>query len=304
MRVAVMASPTFRALARLPQGGGVEFVVARDLDEFRRSVRNADAALIAPRYGSALRDVWADLATVRWIHALGAGVETFPFDLLRQSDIVLTNSRGVYADALAEFVIAAIFWFARDLRRLFENQAAHLWQPYEVGRVEGATVGIIGYGGIGRAVGRRAEALGMRVMARGHRDGPPPEELIPASDYLVISTPLTPETERLIDAGRIAWMRPSAVLINVSRGPIVDENALIDALRGRRIRGAALDVFENEPLPPDHPLWSLDNVLISPHNADRTADSHDRAMDLFLRNLSHFRRGEPLENVVDFSRQY
>lgn len=160
-------------------------------------------------------------------------------------------------------------------------------------------MGIIGYGAVGRAVARRAEAFATRVLTLRRHEGMALDELIPSSDYLVLSAALTPETRGLIDAKRIASMRPTAVLINVSRGTVVDEAALIEALRSRRIRGAALDVFEVEPLPPAHPLWTLDNVLISPHTADHAADSHARAIDLFLGNLERFQKGEPLANVVD-----
>src|SRR5207244_7285812 len=219
---------------------------------------DADVILLAPRYGSTLRDAWSTLKHVRWIHSLGAGIETFPFDLLRTSDVIVTNSRGVYADGLAEFVIAAMLWFAKDFARLRKNQSAHVWEPYTVERLEGATAGIIGYGHTGRAIGRRAEALGMRVMWSRRRGGTPIDELITASDYVVLSTPLTPATRHLINASRIAAMRPSAVLINVSRGAVVDEAALIDALASRRIKGAALDVLEIAPLPPSHPLWAFE----------------------------------------------
>jgi len=299
MRIVVMASPSFEALGRLPRDRGVEFLIAHDPDSFRRLLPGAEVALIAPRYGALIRDAWPDMGGIRWIHALGAGVEHFPFDLLRRRDIVVTNSRGVYAEALAEFVIAAMLWFAKDLRRLLQNQNARRWEPYTVHRLEGATVGIIGYGAVGRAVARRAEAFATRVLTLRRHEGMALDELIPSSDYLVLSAALTPETRGLIDAKRIASMRPTAVLINVSRGTVVDEAALIEALRSRRIRGAALDVFEVEPLPPAHPLWTLDNVLISPHTADHAADSHARAIDLFLGNLERFQKGEPLANVVD-----
>ena len=256
---------------------------------------------IAPRYGEQLREFWVDLRSVRWLHSFGAGVDTLPFDLLRKSGITVTNSRGIYADGLAEFVIAAILWFAKDLRRAVESQEAHRWEPFTVERIEGKSIGIVGYGGIGRAIGRRAEAMGMRVVP-ARRNAPAPEAF--EADYVVLSVPLTPETRNLMSAERIAKMKPTSVLINVCRGAVVDEQALVEALRNRRIRGAALDVFQTEPLPPNHPLWSLDNVLISPHSADRTPDSHDRALELFLRNLAHFARGETLENIVDPEREY
>jgi phosphoglycerate dehydrogenase-like enzyme len=290
MRIVVAADPSFAALQVL-RDSGIDFVVSTEPETLRES----EVILIKPRYGSLLRGI--DAPRLRWIHALGAGVETLPLDELRKSDVIVTNSRGIYADALAEFAIAAILWFAKDLRRLVRNQEARIWEPYTVERIEGQTIGIIGYGGIGRAVGRRAEAMGMRVIAVRRRSGDLNEAL--TADYVVLSTPLTPETRHLIDASRIARMKASAVLINICRGPVVDETALIDALRSERIRGAALDVFETEPLPPAHPLWTFDNVLISPHTADHASDSHERAMRFFLRNLERFWRKESLENVVD-----
>lgn len=303
IRIVAIAADSFAPLDTLRQQSQVGLSVGQDAAALRNAIGAAGVIVLAPRYGDVLRELWPEAKRVRWIHSLGAGVETLPFDLLRKSDVVVTNSRGLYADALAEFAIAAMLWFAKDLRRLMRNQDARLWEPFTVHRLEGSTVGIVGYGGIGRAVARRAEALGMKT-ATVRRHAGDLDEVIAAADYLVLSTPLTPETRGLINAERIARMRPTSVLINVSRGTVVDEAALVHALREKRIRGAALDVFETEPLPPDHPLWSLENVLISPHGADKTSDSHDRAMTLFLHNLERFRRSEALENVVDKRREY
>lgn len=289
MRLVVVAKPTFRALPLLREAG-IEFVTTNDPE----GLRQAEVILLSPRYGSILRGL--DAPHLRWIHALAAGVDTFPFDELRKRDVIVTNSRGIYADGLAEFVIAAMMWFAKDLSRLARNQAGHRWEPYAVQRLEGRTAGVIGFGGTGKAVARRAEALGMRIVVSSRRAADPAAF---EADYVVLCVPLTDETRGLMSAERIAKMASHSVLINVSRGEVVDEEALVEALRARRIRGAALDVFTSEPLPPGHPLWSLENVLISPHTADRTEDSHDRAMRFFLRNLERFRRGEPLENVVD-----
>jgi phosphoglycerate dehydrogenase-like enzyme len=208
---------------------------------------------------------------------------------------------------MPEFAVAAMLWFARDLRRLIRNQEQRRWEPYTVDRLEGQTAGIIGYGGIGHAVGRRAAALGMHVLGVRRRQelgDPTIEEVIAQSDYLVLCAPLTPRTYRLLSRERIAAMKPTAVVINIGRGSTVDEEALLDALRSRRIRGAALDVFETEPLAPEHPFWTLDNVLISPHTADHTADSHHRAMQFFIENLRRFRADESLENVVDKLERY
>lgn len=292
-RLAVIAPPDFRALALLRDAG----------ISFSEDATSADALLVSPRLLSKLRDVLADAKHVRWIHTLGAGVDTLPFDLLRNRDIVVTNSRGLYGDGLAEFVIASMLFFAKRLRKLMRNQDAHRWEPFEVEWLAGKTIGVIGFGGIGQAIGRRADAMGMRVLPVSRHAGDV-DEVIAQSDYIALATPLTPHTRNLISAQRIARMKSNAVLINVSRGAIVDERALVDALRDKKIRGAALDVFETEPLPPDHPLWSLDNVLISPHSADHTTDSHDRAMRFFIENWRRFERGAPLENVVDLDAQY
>jgi phosphoglycerate dehydrogenase-like enzyme len=308
VRLLVIAPPHFAPLDMLRrEAPEVELAIGTEADKLRRDAPTADAVLIAPRYASLLTELWRELGNVRWIHTLAAGVESLPFDLLRHSRIVVTNSRGLYADALGEFAIAAMLWFAKDLRRLVRNQEVRQWEPYDVTRLEGRTVGIIGYGGIGHAVGRRATALGMRlVTSRRRRElgDPTLEEVIAQSHYLVMSAPLTPSTYRLLSRERIALMRPDAVFINIGRGGTVDEAALVEALQNRRIRGAALDVFDTEPLPADHPLWRLDNVLLSPHTADHTDDAHLRAMKFFLENLRRFRADEPLENVVDKIEQY
>lgn len=307
MKLLALTPPGFAPLAQLAGDPDVEIVAGNDAAVLRRRLGGTDAVLLAPRYGSRISDLWLELRGVRWIHALGAGVETLPFDLLRRSEIVVTNSRGLYADALAEFALAAMLWFAKDLRRLVVNQQARLWAPFLVERLEGRTVGIVGYGGIGQAVGRRATALGMHVVPvrrRRETGDATLDEAVRRADYLVLSAPLTNATRGLMSRERLAAMRPDAVLVNIGRGALVDQSALFDLLRARRIRGAALDVFEIEPLPADDPLWQLDNVLLSPHSADQTADSHERAMAFFVENLARFRRGESLENVVDKGEGY
>jgi phosphoglycerate dehydrogenase-like enzyme len=282
MRIITLIAPTFRANA--------EGVVVHDLESLRRELPGAEVLVLSPRFGEMLREVELP-PTLRWIHSLGAGVEKLPFDLL--GDITVTNSRGIYADALAEWVMAAMLWFAK---RLGERRTK--WETRLVERLEGATVGIIGFGSTGRAVAERATAFKMKIVTARRGD---PIDM--TADYVVLSTPLTPETRGMINAERIAMMKPGAVLINVGRGEVVDEQALIAALQANRIR-AALDVFATEPLPPESPLWTLDNVLLSPHSADQTSDSHERSMTFFRENLERFRKGEPLQNVVDKSAGY
>jgi phosphoglycerate dehydrogenase-like enzyme len=251
---------------------------------------------------------------VEWVHSRSAGLDGVLFPELVESPVRLTNASGVFSESLGEFVVGAILYFAKDLRRMIRNQAAGAWEPFDIVEVSGQTVGIVGYGDIGRAVATRVHALGMRVLGV-KRHGPPaheadplaeriygPEglmEMISRSDYVVAAAPLTPETLGLIGEPEIAAMKPDAVLINVGRGPVIQEAALIRALSEKRIKGAALDVFETEPLPAGHPFYKLESVLLSPHCADHTPDWLDQAMRFFLAQFERFRKGEPLRNVVD-----
>jgi phosphoglycerate dehydrogenase-like enzyme len=255
---------------------------------------------------------------VRWIHSRSAGVEHLMFPAVTESPVPLTNARGVFSASLGEFVMAAVLFFAKDFPRMRRSQAARTWDPFDVDWAQGRTLGIVGYGDIGQACAQRARAFGMRIVAlrrnvEAARKDPLVDEAFPVdrrtelmahSDYVVVAAPLTPETRGLVGAAEIAAMKPSGVLINVGRGPIVDEAALVAALQERRIRGAALDVFTTEPLPSEHPFYGFDNVLLSPHCADNTPGWLEGAMGFFLENLQRFRDGQPLLNRVDKGRGY
>jgi phosphoglycerate dehydrogenase-like enzyme len=248
---------------------------------------------------------------VRWVHSRAAGLDNVLFPELVESQILLTNGRGVFSASLGEFVLAAILYFAKDFRRMVRNQTAAVWEPFDVNEICGQTVGILGYGDIGRAVASRVHAMGMRVLATKRHPGSTdplvehfykPEErreMIALCDYIVATAPLTEETRHMISDAEFAAMKPTAVVINVGRGPVIDEAALLRALTANRIKGAGLDVFEHEPLPAGHLLFKLDNVLLSPHCADHTADWQDLAMRLFLKQYGRFEKGEPLKNIVN-----
>jgi phosphoglycerate dehydrogenase-like enzyme len=206
-----------------------------------------------------------------------------------------------------------MLFFAKDLRRMLRNQEAGKWAPFDIEMLEGRTLGIVGYGEIGRATAELAHAFGMRVMAIRRRaslstDDPnldavyPPEQLedmLAAADYVVVAAPNTPETRGMIGEPELNYMKSSAVIINVGRGPVIVETALVQALENKRIRGAALDVFDHEPLPDGHPFYSCDNVLLSPHCADHTVGWVEMAVDLFIENFKLFEAGQPLKNIVD-----
>jgi phosphoglycerate dehydrogenase-like enzyme len=251
---------------------------------------------------------------VRWIHSRSAGLEQTLFPELIESDVILTNGSGVFSPSLGEFALAAILYFAKDFRRMIRNQMAGVWEQFDVTMVAGQTLGIVGYGSIGRALAGRARALEMNVLGLRRHAAQQPQgdsivdqiygseqrlEMLSQCDYIAMTAPLTEQTRGLIANAEFAVMKRNAVLINVGRGPTIDERAMIKALSENRIRGAALDVFDQEPLPQGHPFYSLENVLLSPHCADHTPDWLVKAMRFFLAQLERFRQGETLLNVVD-----
>jgi phosphoglycerate dehydrogenase-like enzyme len=314
----VLAKSTDPTLAVLePPPPGVRFVIGETADAFGGAPPPA-AIFVCWASRRLLEPVLALAPAVRWIHSRSAGVEPLMFPAVTESGVPLTNARGVFSASLGEFVMAAVLFFAKDFPRMRKSQAAGRWDPFDVDWVEGRTMGIVGYGDIGRATAQRARAFGMKILALRRnldaaRQDPLVDEaismerkadLMARSDYVVVAAPLTRETRGLVGAPEITAMKRTAVLINVGRGPVVDEGALVAALEHGRIRGAALDVFATEPLPAEHPFYRLDNVLLSPHCADNTPGWLEGAMRFFLVNLERFRRGEPLLNAVDKTRGY
>jgi phosphoglycerate dehydrogenase-like enzyme len=261
---------------------------------------------------------------LRWIHAPTAAVHQLLFSELVSSDVVITNSAEVHGPVVAEHVMALIFALAKKIPQAAVLQRNHVWGQVEIWKdgpppreISGATLGLIGLGSIGRRVARMASALGMRVIGvrehveKGRPEGveavfPPSalDKVLKQSDYVVMAAPLLAETRGLINAARLAVMKPEAYLINVGRGPQVDAAALVEALRSRRIAGAALDVFEKEPLPPDSPLWDAENLLITPHAAGLTDKLWQRHYELFSENLRRYLAGQPLRFVVDKQKGY
>jgi phosphoglycerate dehydrogenase-like enzyme len=268
---------------------------------------------------------------LRWVHSATSGVERALTPAARSRDLVVTNARGVFTRPIAEHVLMLILAISRRLPQLLELQRERTWQPLEGLELRDVTVGIVGYGSIGQAVASLASAFGARVIATRRnpgRDGtagstPPrwehdpddafpvraaPEQilgpeglhaLLGASDIVVLAAPLTPETEDMIDADALAAMRRDAWLINVARGRLIDDRALLEALRERRIGGAALDAMREEPLPPTSPFYDLGKVILTPHTAWSSGRVLDRSIELFCENLRRFSGGLPLRNVVD-----
>jgi phosphoglycerate dehydrogenase-like enzyme len=290
------------------------------------SNQNEALELIAGAHVAFMSEVRPDhLAAARrleWIHSPAAGLGSMLFPAMIESPVIMSNSRGISADTIAEHVLAVTLVMFRNLPLAFRSQAERVWAQdamladSALRTIAGSHVLVVGLGAIGTATGRRMAALGARVSGiRRRASGPRPEfvdllatpdallDLLPSADVVVLAAPETRETRGLIGARELAAMRRDALLVNVSRGKLVDEAALAAALTAppaaRTLGGAALDVFEHEPLSPASPLWSLPNVLITPHMAGFRRDHWDAVTTLFAENLRRFASGQPLLNIVD-----
>ncbi len=271
---------------------------------------------------------------LKWIQLISAGLDRFVGHPIMESDIIVTTASGIHATPIAEYVLASMLAFSRRFRDIWRLQEGREW-PEDRWEILGGeelrekTVGILGYGSIGREVGRLCRAFGMRVLAadsaqemedRGYRPPgtgdpkgtlldslfPPSQlrEMLKECDFFVVAVPLTPETEGMVGREELRAMKESAYLVNISRGRVVDEEALIEALKEGWIGGAGLDVFAQEPLPQESELWGLDNVILSPHVSANTPHYQERFTELFCENLRRYLAGEELLNVVDKKRGY
>lgn len=280
-----------------------------------------EADVLFAYWGTALvglQDLRERAPRLRWVQLTHVGAEQVAPSLLA-SDIIFTSAVGLASTPIAEMVLAYMLMFAKGWPRLWRDQRTRNYWRLTPGTLAGKTVGIVGMGSIGAEVARLVRPFGCRVVGtrrslservRGEADG---DEVVPASelhyllaasDYVVICAPLTADTKGMIDGRALASMRADAVLINIARGELVVESALVEALQSRRIRGAALDVFEQEPLPASSPLWDLDNVILTPHISGGTERYFEIATSIFCANLERYLAGAPLRHVVDATRGY
>jgi phosphoglycerate dehydrogenase-like enzyme len=295
-----------------------------ELEQFRDSKPNTlFVSPSCPRARVQLPLILAAFPSIEWVHCRSAGIDfvVSPEFTEFQNKIHVTNAKGQFSSSLAEYTMMAMSYFAKDLPRLMRNKKGKNWDNYDIEELRGKTLGIVGYGDIGRACAKLASVYGMRIVAlRRHpylsKDDPycsvvygtdkaSLNQLMSESDYIVCSAPSTVETEGLVNAEAFEHVKKNAVFMNMGRGPVVDENALIQALKDGRLKGAALDVFVQEPLPEENELWELENVLISPHNMDQTARFMHEATEFFVNeNLPRFICGEDLLNPVDIEAGY
>jgi phosphoglycerate dehydrogenase-like enzyme len=310
----VLADPSaswLKLLANL--GPEVSLIVSNDPAKVREFAPQADVIVNGTSNPPLLSAAIPPAHRAKWIHSLWTGVDNVLCPEIMASPLPLTNGRGVFRRPLAEWTIGAMLYFAYNMRRMVRQQQAAVWEAFTTDEIQGKTLGIVGYGAIGSTAAELARPFGMRIAALRRRaelfDKDPfvdesfapanLNQMLAASDYVLLAAPLTDETRGMIGAPQIAAMKSTAVLINVGRGAVVDELALIQALETGIIRGAALDVFAVEPLPAGHPFYKMENVLLSPHTADHVRDFIHLAVDCFLENLRRFRADEPLLNLVD-----
>lgn len=289
---------------------------ASDLPSLRAALVDAEVLLVTDFRTGILREVWPDAHRVRWVHATSAGVDAMMFPELIRSEVPVTNARGIFDRPIAEYVLGLVLMFAKDFPETLNLQRRHCWQHRDSERIEGRSVLVVGAGSIGRAIARLVGAAGMRVEGVASRartadpdfaavhGGDDLHRALGQADYVVAATPLTPSTRGMFDAGAFRAMRPTARFINIGRGPLVKTADLVDALRAETIAGAALDVFEEEPLPADHPLWDMPRVIVSAHMAGDVLGWREALSEQFIENFHRWRAGEALRNVVDKQRGY
>lgn len=291
---------------------GVEILATRSEEEAVEAIRDADCF-----YGRITPVILENAGMLRWIQATSAGLDNYFFPELRRSDVTLTNLRGIYSDVIADHVFAFILMFARGMHIYHARKLDGVWKKgVDVIHLGGKTLGVIGLGGIGLEVCKRGHAFGMRVIGvdPAPKDRPEyveaiydPEDLrvmLGQSDFVVVCVPHTGETEYMLDDDGQRSMKPGSILVNIGRGKVVDLSALSRHIESGHIGGAALDVYEEEPLIGDHPLWKQKQVLLTPHVAGVSPEIQGRREALIVENVRRFVGGETLLNVVDKEKGY
>lgn len=294
------------------RGVGLEVVETEAEEDALAAIGDADCF-----YGRITSRLLEAGVGLRWIQATSAGLDNYFFPELRQSAVTMTNLRGIYSDVIADHVFAFVLMFARGMHIYHRHRIDQNWvKGAPVIHLGGTTIGVVGLGGIGLEVCRRAHSFGMRVVGvdpapkarpvyvQAIYDPSDLNQMLCRSDFVVICVPHTSETEYMIDRGAMMQMKRGAILVNIGRGKVVDLSALADSIESGALGGAALDVFEEEPLPPDHRLWLMEQVLITPHVAGTSPEIQKRREETIIENAKRFVAGEPLLNVVDKQKGY
>lgn len=288
-------------------------IIVSDLTSASEYIENTD--IIVAMGMTDIRSLFPQATRLKWVHALTAGVEGLLFPEMQNSHVILTNSRGIHGIPVSEHVLALILAFNRCLHQLIRQQLAKQWKRVFPDEIHEKTIGIIGLGSIGREIAKKSKGLGMQVLATKRRASEEifvdkmytPDkltEMLSLCDFVVVALPLTEETRGLLCLEHFTAMKRSAYLINIARGDVICQSDLIHALEEGLIRGAGLDVFDQEPLPADSPLWDMPNVIISPHVAASSPYYLDRAIKTFSDNLARYANGGEMFNIIDKAKGY
>lgn len=286
-----------------------------DINEAEKDLETADVLIT---YGEDLTDDIIRPTNLKWIQIISAGIDKIPFNTLAEKEIIVTNAKGIHYIPMSEYTFAVLLQLARRSNDIYKNQLENVWdRTIRVSEIHGTTIGVIGLGSIGSGIVNIANAFNMRVIGL-NRSGNSMEnvekvykpeqikELMAESDFVVVIVPLTDETYHLIGKEELNEMKESAYIINIARGDVIVEKALIEALKNKKIAGAALDVFSEEPLPADHPYWTLDNCIITPHLSGRSPQYMERALEIFNHNLSAYLNGKynDMKNLIQLEKGY
>lgn len=287
-------------------------IAAQDEESLERHIADADV-LVGQKFPIHL---FESARKLRWFQCTNAGIDTVLPIREKATNLIVTNARGIHGDSISDYVMAGVTMLHWDFRRLLNEQAQRRWSPRYVAPLSDKTLGVVGLGAIGATIARRAKAAGMTVVGSKRDISVPIEgvdrlfgsdqlgELLALCDFVVLAVPATPDTVHLIGSKELAAMKPDAFLVNIARGEVVVESDLIEALQSQRIAGAMLDVFQQEPLPYDSPLWTMSNVIATPHIAGAPTNYHERLFEIFAGNVERFLSGQPLNNHVDLARGY
>lgn len=287
-------------------------------ENMNQAVEDLKTADVLITYGLDLtKEIVNQCTHLKWIQVISAGINELPLDIINEKKILLTNAKGIHHIQMSEYTIGVIFQLSRKMNEIYKNQLKKKWEVVRFAEMYGSTIGIVGLGSIGQGIAEKAKAFNMKVIGMNTDGRAVPyvdkvfkpnqlKELMAESDYIVIIVPLTPDTYHLIGQEELHAMKETAYIINIARGEVIDEEALISKLKNKEIAGAVLDVFSKEPLPEDHPFWTLDNCIITPHLSGKSPNYLKRAIELLMYNMDYYRKNEisKMKNVVDSDKRY
>jgi len=293
----------------------VDFYFFENMHQAIEDVKTADILIT---YGmDTSEDIIKASSNLKWIQVISSGINEMPLEGIKEKKILLTNAKGIHQIQMSEYTIGVIFQLSRKMNQVYQNQLKKKWEVPHFSEMYGATIGIVGLGSIGQSIAEKAKAFHMRVIGMNTDGRAVPsvdkvykpnqlKHLMAESDYIVVIVPLTPDTYHLIGQEELDVMKETAYIINIARGEVIDEEALVIKLKNQEIAGAVLDVFTEEPLPENSPFWTLTNCIVTPHLSGKSPNYIKKALELFMDNFDHYRKNQisKMKNIVDLNKGY